>query len=74
MYAHNKTNLSILEIENLKLHGCSKSKTPIELVSDKLIISPYGLNTTNSPRQIDHPKCKYWQNTPLFWMSYSGII
>ena len=32
-------------------------KTPIELFSDKLIISLDGLNSPNSPRKIDHPKC-----------------
>ena len=30
--------------------------TPVEFVSDKLIMSLEGLPTSNSPRQIDHPK------------------
>ena len=33
-----------------------KRKTPILLVSDKLIVSLHGLNRYNSPSQIDHPK------------------
>ena len=36
---------------------CSKLKTPVELVSDKLIMSLERLPTSNSSRQIDHPKC-----------------
>ena len=32
-------------------------KTPVELIYDKLIISLEGLPTSNSHRQIDHPKC-----------------
>ena len=32
-------------------------KKPVELVTDKLIMSPDELRTYNSPRQIDHPKC-----------------
>ena len=35
---------------------CKKEKTLIESVTDKLIISLYGLNISNSPRQIDHPE------------------
>ena len=31
-------------------------KTPIELVTDKLIISFDGLHTSNLPRQMDHPR------------------
>ena len=37
-------------------HICYKWKTRIELVSDKLITSLDGLNSSNSPRQIYHPK------------------
>ena len=37
-------------------HICYKRKTPIEIVSDKLIMYIDGLNSSNSPRQIDHPK------------------
>ena len=32
-------------------------KTPVELISDKLIMSLEVLPTSNSPTQIDHPKC-----------------
>ena len=32
-------------------------KTPVELVSDKLIIYLVGLPTCNPSRQIDHPEC-----------------
>ena len=32
-------------------------KTPVGLVSDKLILSLDGLHNSNFPRQIDHPKC-----------------
>ena len=31
-------------------------KTPVELVTDKLIMSLDGLHTSNLPRQIDNPK------------------
>ena len=47
-----------VEINNLKYHGCFKWKTPVELVSDKLIMCLDGLHTYNSLRQIYHPKCK----------------
>ena len=49
--------LSIVEIKNKCLQICSKQKTPIKLVYDKLIISIDGLKVSNLPRQIDHPKC-----------------
>ena len=49
--------MSIVEFENKKCHRCSKWKTPIELVSDELIMSLDGLHTSNSLRKIDHPKC-----------------
>ena len=32
-------------------------KQPAEVISDKLIMFLDGLPTSNSPRQIDHPKC-----------------
>ena len=50
-----KEFLSKNEIENRKCHICHNTKTPIELVSDKLIISLDGLNITNSHQQIDNP-------------------
>ena len=49
--------LSIVEIQNKKHHIRSKWKTPVELVSDKLIMFLDGLHTLNSPRKTDHPKC-----------------
>ena len=49
--------MSIVEIKNKICHRCSKLKTTVELVTDKLIISLDGLHTSNSPGQIDHPKC-----------------
>ena len=55
MSVYIKVFLSIIEIENSKCHIGSKWNTPIELVSDKLIMYLYGLHTPNSPRQIDHP-------------------
>ena len=33
-----------------------KLRTPVELVTDELIISFDGLHISNSPRQIYHPK------------------
>ena len=32
-------------------------KPPVELISDKLIMSLEGLPASNSPRKMDHPKC-----------------
>ena len=32
-------------------------KPPVEVISDKLIMFLEGLPTSNSSRQIDHPKC-----------------
>ena len=55
--AYVKEFLSIVEIENKICQICSKLKTPVELISDKLIMSLEGLPTSNLPRQIDHPKC-----------------
>ena len=45
----------INEIENKKCHICHNTKTPIELVSDKVIMYIHELNSPNSSRQIDHP-------------------
>ena len=42
-----KEFLSLIEIENKKCHICYNTKTPIELVYDKLIISLDGLNSPN---------------------------
>ena len=54
--------MSIVEIENKKSQWCSKLKTPVELVTDKLILSLGGLHTSNSPRKMDHPKCTILEN------------
>ena len=35
---------------------CSKLKTPVEVVSDKLIMFNEAFPASNSSRQIDHPK------------------
>ena len=51
-----KELLSIVEIENKKCQKCSKLKTPVKVVSDKLIMFLEGLPTSNSSKQIDHPK------------------
>ena len=48
--------MSIVEIENKKYQRCSKLKTPVEVIYDKLIMYLEGLATSNSPIQIDHPK------------------
>ena len=58
---HLKQN-SIVEIENKIYHRYSKLKTPVELVTDKLIMSLDGLHTFNSRRQIDHTKCTILAN------------
>ena len=55
--AYIKEFLRILEIENKKCYRCSKLKTPVELVSDKLIMFLDGLHTSNLTRKIDDPKC-----------------
>ena len=57
-----KESLSIVEIENKKCHRCSKLRTPVELVTDKLIMSLDGLHTSNSARKIDNPKCTTLEN------------
>ena len=59
MSAYVKEFLSIVEIENKICQICFKLKTPVELISDKLIMSLEGLPTSNLPRQIDHPKMYY---------------
>ena len=56
MSTYIKEYLSIVEIENKKCQKCSRSKTPVEVVSDKLVMFLEGLPTSNSSRQIDHPK------------------
>ena len=48
--------MSIVEIENRKCQICSRLKTPVEVVSDKLIMFLDVLRTSNKSRQIDHPK------------------
>ena len=57
MSTYTKEFLSIVEIENKICQRCSKLKTPVELISDKLIMSLEGLPTSDLPRKIDHPKC-----------------
>ena len=56
MSTYIKEFLRIVEIENKKCQKYSKSKTPVEVVSDKLIMFLEVLPTSNSSRQIDHPK------------------
>ena len=48
--------MSIVEIDNKECHRCSKLKTPVELVYDKLIMYLDVLQTSNFPRKIDYPK------------------
>ena len=55
--AYIKEFLGIIKIKNKKCRILSKWKTSIELVYDKLIMYLNGLHTSNSPRQIDLPKC-----------------
>ena len=52
-----KEFLSIVEIENKKCQRLSKLNPPVEVISDKLIMFLEGLPTSDSSRQIDHPKC-----------------
>ena len=56
MSTYIKEFLSIVEIENKICQICSNLKTPVELISDKMIMSLEGLPTSNSSRQIEHPK------------------
>ena len=48
--------MSIVEIKIKKCQKCSKLKTPVEVVSEILIMFLEGLPTSNSSRKIDHPK------------------
>ena len=57
MSTYIKKFLSIVEIENKICQRCSKWKTQVELISDKLIMSLEGSPTSNLLSQIDHPKC-----------------
>ena len=52
-----KEFLSKVEIENKICQRCSKLKAPVEIISDKLVMYLEGLPTSNSPRQMDIPKC-----------------
>ena len=49
--------MSIVETENKIFQRCSKLKTPVEVIPDKLIMFLEGLPTSNSPRKIDNPEC-----------------
>ena len=60
--AHKKEFLSIVEIENKTFDRCYKLKTSVESVTNKLFVPLVGLHTSNSPRQIDHPKCTILAN------------
>ena len=57
--------MSIVEIEIGKCHKRSKLRTPVELVSDKLIMYLYGLRNSNLPRQIYHKNCTILENDTL---------
>ena len=57
MSTYIKEFLSIVEIENKICQRCSKLKIPVELISDKLIMTLEGLSTSNSPRTVYHPRC-----------------
>ena len=69
-----KEFLRIIEIENKKCHICYNTRTPIELVSDKLIMSLDGLNITNSPWQIYDPNYTSLSKKQLSWVTYFKII
>ena len=58
--------LSIVEIENKKCKRCSKLKTPVEVISDKLIMFLEELPNSDSPRQIYHSKCTTLTNDTVF--------
>ena len=47
-----KEYLSIVEIENKKCQKCSKLKTPVEVVYNKLIMFLEGLPTSNKSRKL----------------------
>ena len=51
-----KEYLSIVEIENKKCQKCSRSKTPVEVVYDKLIMFLEVLPASNLSSKIDHQK------------------
>ena len=55
VFNYMKDFLSIIEIENKKFHICYNTKTPIKLISDKLIMYFDGINIFNSPWNINHP-------------------
>ena len=57
MSTYIKEFLSIVETENKFCQRCSKLKTPVEVIPDKLIMFLEGLPTSNSPRKIDNPEC-----------------
>ena len=46
--------MSIIGIDNKKCQKCSKLKTPVEVVCDKLIMFLEGIPTSNEYRLIDH--------------------
>ena len=56
MLTYIKYLFSIVEIKNKICQKFSKLKTPVELITDKLIMFLEGLTTSNLPRQIYHPK------------------
>ena len=56
MSDYTKYFLSIIEIEKNLSQVRKKEKTPIESVSDNLIMYIYGLNINNFPRKINHSK------------------
>ena len=51
----------------IKFHRCSKLKTPVELVTDKMIMYLDALHNSNSPRKIDNKICHRCSkiNTPV---------
>ena len=69
-----KKSLRIVEIENKKCQKFSKLKTPVEAVSDKLIMFLEGIPTSNEYSTINHTKYTAIKRVLLFWMRYSKII
>ena len=63
--AYIKYLLIIVEIENKFFQRCSTLRTPFELITDKLIISLDELLTSNSHKQINHPKCTILANDTI---------
>ena len=49
--------MSAVEIEDKKCQRCSNMKQPAEVISDKLMMVIEVLPSSDSPSQIDHPKC-----------------